>query len=35
MSDALLRVENPSVQFGGVRAVSDVGFAVEPGECSP
>ena len=32
MSEALLQVENLSVQFGGVRAVSNVSFAVEPGE---
>ncbi|HVO47356.1 MAG TPA: ABC transporter ATP-binding protein [Steroidobacteraceae bacterium] len=32
MSEALLRVDNLSVQFGGLRAVSGVGFAVQPGE---
>jgi branched-chain amino acid transport system ATP-binding protein len=32
MSGALLRVDDLSVQFGGVRAVSDLSFAVHPGE---
>jgi branched-chain amino acid transport system ATP-binding protein len=32
VSEALLRVDNLSVQFGGLRAVSGVGFAVQPGE---
>jgi branched-chain amino acid transport system ATP-binding protein len=32
MSEALLEVDALGVQFGGVRAVSDVSFAVRPGE---
>jgi branched-chain amino acid transport system ATP-binding protein len=32
MSDALLQVDGLSVQFGGVRAVSNASFAVNPGE---
>jgi branched-chain amino acid transport system ATP-binding protein len=32
MSEPLLQVEHLGVRFGGVRAVSDVSFAVEPGE---
>jgi branched-chain amino acid transport system ATP-binding protein len=32
VNDALLLVEKLSVQFGGVRAVADVSFAVRPGE---
>ena len=29
---SLLRVENLSIRFGGIKAVSDVGFEVAPGE---
>jgi branched-chain amino acid transport system ATP-binding protein len=32
VSEALLQVDRLSVQFGGVHAVSDVSFAVRPGE---
>ncbi len=32
MSDALLDVKNLTVDFGGVRAVNDVTFSLEPGE---